>query len=82
MKYAIGLLLAGLLVGSALAQKSHREPMLIEQIRPGVTYEDCVTRCQKCGSGKNPYCIKNFCTGYPPRKPGAAPLPVVCPQYS
>lgn len=82
MKHAVGLLVAGLLVSPTLAQKSHREPMLIEKMRPGVTYEDCVTRCHKCGSGKNPYCIKNFCTGYPHRKAGAAPLPVICPQYS
>jgi len=45
-----------------------------------VTYEDCVARCQQCGSGHNPECSRNFCTGYPHRKPGAAPLPVVCPD--
>lgn len=39
------------------------QPSRIEQIRPRITHEDCVTRCKKCGSGKNPRCLKYFCTG-------------------
>jgi hypothetical protein len=31
-------------------------------------------------TGKNPDCVRNFCTGYAHRKPGEALLPVVCPQ--
>ena len=84
MRSVIGLLLVGLAISPALAQKADeqtpKQPTLTEQMRPGVTYEDCVTRCEKCGSGKNPDCVRNFCTGYPHRKPGEAPLPVVCPQ--
>lgn len=75
------MLTLALSVGPAIAQKTSPPP-LIAQIRPGVTYEDCVERCKKCGSGRNPHCIKYFCTGYPHRKPGVPPLPVVCPQYS
>ncbi len=28
------------------------QPPLIQQVHPGVTYEDCVERCKKCGPGK------------------------------
>lgn len=84
MRNVVGLLLVGLAISPALAQKvkeqTPKQPTLIEQTRPGVTYEDCATRCEKCGSGRNPDCVKNFCTGYPHRKPGAEPLPVVCPE--
>jgi hypothetical protein len=80
MQRTIGLLIVGLAISPASAQKA-KEPTLMEQIRPGVTYEDCATRCEKCGSGKNPDCVKNFCTGHPRRKPGATPLPVECPSY-
>jgi hypothetical protein len=55
-------------------------PPPIEHTQPIVTFDDCVARCEKCKSLKNPDCIKNFCTGYPRRKPGESPLPVVCPQ--
>ena len=81
LRCAIGLLLVGLAISPALAQKA-KEPTLMEQIRPDVTYEDCVARCKQCGTGKNPHCVKNFCTGHPHRKPGAKPLPVACPDYS
>lgn len=80
MRCAIGLLLIGLAISPALAQKG-KEPTLMEQIRPGVSYEDCVARCAKCGSGQNPDCVKNFCTGHPRRKPGVPPLPIECPSY-
>jgi hypothetical protein len=84
MRNVIGLLLVGLAISSALAQKANeqtpKQPALIEQMRHGVTYENCVTRSEKCGSGRNPDCVRNYCTGYPHRKPGEAPLPVVCPQ--
>ena len=80
MKRLVALLPLGLLLAPAFAQ-TPPQPPLIQQIRPGVTYEDCVARCKKCGTGKNPDCVKNFCTGYPRRKPGVAPLPVVCPSY-
>jgi hypothetical protein len=49
-------------------------PPPIEHTRHIVTFGDCVARCEKCKSLKNPDCIKNFCTGYPRRKPGASPL--------
>jgi hypothetical protein len=80
-RYAIGFLLTQLAISPVLAQKDKGPPTLIEQMRPAITYEDCETRCKECGSGRNPECVKNFCTGYPRRKPGAAPLPVVCPGY-
>jgi hypothetical protein len=84
MRYVIGLLLVGLAVSPALAQKANeqtpKQPAFIAHIGPGATYEDCVTRCERCESGRNPDCVKNFCTAYPHRKPGEAPLPVVCPQ--
>ncbi len=80
LPHAIGLLLVGLAISPAVAQTA-KEPTLQERLRPGVTYEDCVTRCKQCGSGKNPDCVKNFCTGYAHRKPGAKPLPVECLNY-
>ena len=82
MKRLVALLLFGLLLAPAFARtQTPPQPPLIQQVHPGVTYEDCVERCKKCGTGKNPDCVKNFCTGYPHRKRGAAPLPVVCPSY-
>lgn len=83
MKSAVAALLFvfALSVEPAIAQTT-AQPSLRERVRPGVTYEDCVTRCKMCGSGKNPHCINYFCSGYPHRKPGKRPLPVVCPQYS
>ena len=80
MRCAIGLLLVGLAISPALGQNA-KEPTFLEQMRPGVSYEDCVTRCKKCGSGKNPDCVKNFCAGHPHRKQGAKPLPVECLNY-
>lgn len=80
MRHAIALLLVGLAVSPASAQKA-KDPVLMEQIRPGVPYEDCVARCNQCGSSANPECVKNFCAGHPPRKPGAEPLPIKCPSY-
>src|SRR5207237_1410827 len=52
MKSRAAVLLFALAVYPAAAQTTSQRP-LIEQIRPGVTYEDCVIRCKKCGSGKN-----------------------------
>jgi len=82
MRCAIGLLLLALVTGPALAQKT-KEPTLMEQIRPGVTYDDCVDRCNKCdmASGRVQNCVSWYCYGRPKRKPGAAPLPIVCPSY-
>ena len=84
MRRVVTLLLVGLAISPAWAQdgkgQAQKQPTLIQQARPGVTYEDCVARCNKCGSGMNPDCVRNFCTGYPHRKRGATPLPVVCPE--
>jgi hypothetical protein len=80
MRCTIGLFLVGLAISPASAQQT-KKPSLMEQMRPNVTYEDCVTRCEKCGSGKNPDCVRNFCAGHPRRKPGVGPLPVECPSY-
>jgi hypothetical protein len=86
MRNVIGLLLVGLAISQALAQKANeqapKQPALTDQTRWGITYEDCVARCEKCGSRRDPDCVKNTCTGYPHRQPGAAPLPVVCPQVN
>ncbi|QIO32976.1 hypothetical protein [Bradyrhizobium sp. 1(2017)] len=82
MKLNIALISLGVagIIGPAIAQEKAPKT-LQEQRRPGVTYEDCVERCNKCGSGKNPDCVKNFCTGYEHRKPGVKPLPVTCMDY-
>ena len=84
MRDVIGLLLVGLVLNQVSAQKANEQtpkrPAAVSHMGPGATYEDCVARCEKCGSDRNPDCVKNFCTSYPHRQPGAAPLPVVCPQ--
>jgi hypothetical protein len=83
MKPLCAMVLIGLLFSPAFGQT----PVPRSQVPPSqgnlgsaVTYEDCVTRCKKCGSGQNPECIREFCSGYPHRKRGAKPLPVVCPE--
>lgn len=85
MKCAIMLVFVAFLMNPAFAQNTSQAPPNAPKasggLRPEVTYEDCETRCKQCGTGRNPDCVRNFCTGYPRRKPGAAPLPVVCPQY-
>jgi hypothetical protein len=87
MKLVRTLVLLGFVISPAFAQNAPQAPQSPSSAgatdkdwRAGVTYEDCETRCKECGTGRNPDCVKNFCTGYPRRKPGAAPLPVVCPQ--
>jgi hypothetical protein len=84
MRYVTGVLLVGLAISPALAQKVNeqtpKQPVPTEQTGWVLTYEDCVTRCAKCASGRNPDCVRNFCSGKPHRQPGASPLPVVCPQ--
>lgn len=53
MKRLVALLLFGLLLAPAFAQtQTPPQPPLIQQVHPGVTYEDCVERCKKCGTGK------------------------------
>jgi hypothetical protein len=79
------LVLLALFVSPATGQKASQpppteQPPPIEHTQPVVTFEDCVARCEKCKRLKDPDCIKNSCTGYPHRKPGESPLPVVCPQ--
>jgi hypothetical protein len=81
MRHVTGLILVGLIIGPALAETAKDSTAPNEKTSPdAVTYEDCVARCEKCKSRRNPDCVKNFCTGYPHRQPGAGPLPVVCPQ--
>jgi hypothetical protein len=69
MRLVAGLLFVGLTIGPAVAQNAkeptqeQKEPTLMEQMRAGVSYENCVARCEKCGSGRNPDCVKNFCAG-------------------
>jgi hypothetical protein len=81
MRHVTGLILVGLTIGPALAETAKDSAATNEKTSPNaVTYEDCVARCEKCKSRRNPDCVKNFCAGYPHRQPGAGPLPVVCPQ--
>src|SRR5215831_1390550 len=66
MRYVTGLLLVGLTIGPALAETTKDSTTPNKKTSPdAVTYEDCVARCEKCRSRRNPDCVKNFCTGYP-----------------
>ncbi|MGY2807485.1 MULTISPECIES: hypothetical protein [unclassified Bradyrhizobium] len=81
MKSGIALLALVLAALSAMAQQQEKPKRLIDEHRPGVTYEDCVARCDACMGHRNEACIANYCRGYERRKPGAKPLPIVCPSY-
>ncbi|MGY4252941.1 hypothetical protein ACVI1L_000009 [Bradyrhizobium sp. USDA 4516] len=81
MTSRITLLVLGLAVLPVVAQGQEKPKRLIDQHRPGVTFEDCVERCHACMGHRNEACIKNYCTGYERRKPGAKPLPIECPSY-
>ena len=85
MKFVGAMVLIGLVLSPAFGQEvvpRSQVPPSQRNLGSEVTYEDCVARCEKCGSGKNPNCMRNFCGGKPHRKPGAAPLPVVCPEVN
>jgi hypothetical protein len=79
MKSGPVLVLLALFVSPAAAQNA---PYPAFNTRPpGLKYEDCVAGCKKCGSGQNPDCILNFCSGLPRRKPSDPPVPINCPNY-
>jgi hypothetical protein len=80
MKFGAALLLLALLVSPVAGQYAPYPSFITKP--PGMTFEDCFKGCKKCGSGKNPDCVKNFCGGLPHRKPGAPRVPIVCPSYS
>lgn len=81
MKASAVVFVASLFVGPAVAQKTSQPP-LIEQIRPGVTYEDCVTRCKNAAPARTLTASSISALAIRTERPGASPLPVVCPQYS
>ncbi|KRP85977.1 hypothetical protein AOQ73_36495 [Bradyrhizobium pachyrhizi] len=81
MKAGTALLALVLAALPAMAQQQEKPKRLIDEHRPGVTYEDCVARCDKCSGYKSADCIQHYCSGYERRKPGAKPLPIQCPSY-
>jgi hypothetical protein len=80
MKFGAALLLLALLVSPVAGQNAPTPSFIVKP--PGTTVEDCVKGCKKCGSGKNPDCVRNFCGGLPHRKLGMPRVPIVYPGYS
>jgi hypothetical protein len=61
MKFVGAMVLIGLVLSPAFGQEvvpRSQVPPSQRNLGSEVTYEDCVARCEKCGSGKNPNCMR------------------------